>query len=272
LGTEDKLKAVDQETREETMVSQLAAQLYTLREFTKTPADIAQTFKRVKKMGYDAVQCSALGPIDPAELAHLLKEEGLTCCATHVSYERMGKETQAVIDEHHLWGCRYTAIGGYFPKHEMSAALWRQFAADYSDLAKKFAGSGLSIGFHNHSHEMVKYDGATAMEILIETLHKLVWMEIDTYWITHGGGDPLQWIKRVAGRMPCVHLKDMAINAKREQFMAEVGEGNLNWPDILAACRSAGVQWYIVEQDICYRDQFESLAISLKNLNALGVR
>jgi len=254
------------------MKSQIAAQLYTLREFTKTPKDIAKTLGRVKKLGYHAVQCSALGPIAPAELAHLLKEQGLACCATHVSRERMESETQAVIQEHHLYDCRYTAVGGYFPEGKTTAKTWSQFAAKYNSLAAKFTGSGVAIGYHNHSHELARYGRTTALEILLEKLDRSVWMEIDTYWIAHGGGDPVQWIKRVAGRMPCVHLKDMAISPRREQFMAEVGEGNLNWPDILAACRSAGVEWYIVEQDTCYRDPFQSLAISLRNLNALGVR
>jgi sugar phosphate isomerase/epimerase len=253
------------------MASQIAAQLYTLREFTKTPAEIAKTLARVKKLGYDAVQASALGPIEPRELARILKEEGLVCCATHVGLERMEKETQAVIDEHHLIGCRFAAIGGYWEKGEATAETWSQFAARYNAVAKKFAGSGVSIGYHNHSHELVRYGRATALDLLIEKLDQSICMEVDTYWIVHGGGDPVQWIKRVAGRIPTVHLKDMGINAKREQFMAEVGEGNLNWPDILTACRLAGVQWYIVEQDICYRDPFESLAISLKNLRALGV-
>jgi sugar phosphate isomerase/epimerase len=57
-----------------------------------------------------------------------------------------------------------------------------------------------------------------------------------------------------------------------EQLMAEVGEGNLNWPAILQACREAGVEWYIVEQDICQRDPLESLGISLRNLQAMGLR
>jgi sugar phosphate isomerase/epimerase len=251
------------------MASQLAVQMYTLREFTKTPADIAKTLGRVKKLGYDAVQASALGPIEPKELARILKEEGLTCCATHCAMERMEKEPQAVIDEHQVIGCRYTAIGGYWEKGDASAQTWSNFAERYSAVAKNFAGSPLSIGYHNHSHELVKFGGKTALEILIEKLDKSIWMEIDTYWITHGGGDPVQWINRVSGRIPCVHLKDMAINEKREQFMAEVGEGNLNWQGILAACKKAGVEWYIVEQDICYRDPFESLAISMKNLRAM---
>ncbi len=108
--------------------------------------------------------------------------------------------------------------------------------------------------------------------MLLTELDKSVWFEIDTYWITHGGGDPAAWIDKVAGRIPCLHLKDMGIDSNRSQFMMEVGEGNLNWPAILDACKSAGVEWYIVEQDICYRDPFESLQNTKKKLREIGIR
>src|SRR6516162_675366 len=111
--------------------SAIAAQLYTLREFTKTPADIASTLKRVRKIGYEAVQLSALGKIDAKELANILRGEGLACCATHVAPDRMKNETQAVIDEHKLWGCAYTAIGGFFPKEPLTQD-WLNFACDYN--------------------------------------------------------------------------------------------------------------------------------------------
>ena len=251
--------------------SQLAAQLYTLREFAKTPADIAATLKKVKRIGYDAIQCSGMGKIEPKELAAILSGEGLTCCATHVPFDRMKTETQAVIDEHKLWNCPYTAVGGFFPK-QPTARDWHTFARDYSELSGKFKGSGVEIGYHNHSHELARFEGKTALQILLDELDESVWWEIDTYWIAHGGGDPIEWIRKVSGRMPCVHLKDMAITPERQQLMAEVGEGNLNWPGILAACREIGVQWYIVEQDVCQRDPFESLKISLENLKGMGVR
>jgi sugar phosphate isomerase/epimerase len=64
----------------------------------------------------------------------------------------------------------------------------------------------------------------------------------------------------------------MAITPMREQLMAEVGEGNLNWHGILKACKDADVKWYIVEQDTCQRDPFDSLAISLHNLQSMGLR
>jgi sugar phosphate isomerase/epimerase len=251
-------------------MSQIAAQMYNLRDFTKTPKDIASTLARVKKMGYDAVQLSALGKIDSKELAKILQTEGLTCCATHVAPERLRDEPNAVLDDHKLWGCKFTAIGGFFPK-DPTAKDWPDFAQSFNATAKKYQGSPLRIGYHNHSHELARYDNKTALQTLVDLLSKDVWFEIDTYWIQHGGADPAAWIDKVAGRIPCVHLKDMAITPNREQQMAEVGEGNLNWPAILAACKRAKVEWFIIEQDICQRDPFESLSISLKNLKQMGI-
>ena len=72
-------------------------------------------------------------------------------------------------------------------------------------------------------------------------------------------------------RMPVIHLKDMVMSG-REQLMAEVGEGNLYWPGILAACDEANVQWLAIEQDICQRDPFESVAISYRNLAGMMAR
>jgi sugar phosphate isomerase/epimerase len=252
--------------------SQIACQMYTLRDFTKTPADIAVTLKRVKKIGYDAIQVSAFGPIDAKELSSILKGEGLTCCATHIPMDRMRDQTQQVIDDHKLWGCKYTAIGGFFPKLPKTED-WYTFAEQFSAVAQKFEGSGLSIGYHNHSHELGKFDGKLALQILLEKLSPKIWFEIDTYWIAHGGCDPIDWINKVKGRIPCVHLKDMGIDIERKQVMREVGEGNLNWPGILGACRNAGVEWYIVEQDNCNgKDPFECVATSLRNLRGMGVQ
>src|ERR1700761_4977678 len=192
------------------MASQIAAQLFTLRDFSKTPADIAATLKKVKKIGFDAVQVSGIGKIDPKELAGILKGEGLTCCVTHVGLDRLKAEPAAVAEEHHLWNCQYTAIGG-FGWADMDKQKWLDFAKDFSTVAATLARHGLSLGYHNHSHELVKFNGKTALDLILETVDKSVWFEIDTYWITHGGGDPIQWVNKVAGRIPCIHLKDMAI-------------------------------------------------------------
>ncbi|MCY3021518.1 MAG: sugar phosphate isomerase/epimerase [Planctomycetota bacterium] len=251
--------------------SLLAAQLYTLRDFTKTPADIAQTMKKVRQIGYRAVQCSALGPIPPADLKKILDGEGLFCCATHIGFERMRDDPDGVIAEHKTIGCPYTAVGG-LPGAYRNAEGYPRFAKEASAVAKRLKEGGLTWGYHNHSFELEKFNGRTGLEILYsESDPQYFTAEIDTYWITHGGGDPEQWIRSVKGRSPLVHLKDMVMKDGK-QIMAEVGEGNLNWPAILDACKAAGVVWYIIEQDTCQRDPFESLSISLRNLNTWGLK
>ena len=244
----------------------IGAQLYTVRDACKTPADIARSCARVKAMGYDGVQSSGIGAIEPAELQRILAGEGLICAATHVGLERLENETARVIEEHRLWGCKYTAIGGYFPKEEWTLALWQGFVKRFNTLALKFKASGLRLGYHNHSHELSPAGGVRPLDLLIETLDPSVWMEIDTYWIAHGGADPAAYIDKVAGRIPCVHFKDMTITPKREPKMTEIGDGNLNWPRIIQSCRQAGVEWYLVERDSGDLDPFDSLKRSLENM------
>ena len=262
------------------MPTTLAAQLYTVRNFLKTPADIAASLKRVKQAGYDAVQLSGLGPIDPKELARMLKGEGLTCCATHVDFEKLRDNPEAIIEEHRILGCNFPAIGG-MPWSYNKPDGYPKFIDEMSKAALKLKAAGMTFGYHNHNWELARAPGGrTVLDLFIENT------------------DPAAWIRKVAGRIPLVHFKDMAFGVdnvstlptkfmaepdadyrKRcdaarapKAIMAEVGEGNLNWPAILDACRFAGAQWHIVEQDLCQRDPFESLAISLRNLKAMGLR
>ncbi|GAB4564443.1 MAG: sugar phosphate isomerase/epimerase [Anaerolineae bacterium] len=250
----------------------LAAQLYTVRAFTQTPEGFAETLRKVREIGYRAVQISAIGPIDPHEVKALLDREGLTVCITHISYDRLKNDLPAVIEEHRLWNCPNVAIGS-MPQvfREMGEEGFHRFAQEANEIGRQLYEAGLTFSYHNHSFEFERFSGRTGLEILFEeTDPRYVRAEIDTYWVQHGGGDPAAWIRRMKGRMPVVHLKDMTIQG-RQQIMAEVGEGNLNWPAILEACREAGVEWYAVEQDVCQRDPFESLAISYRNLVAMGL-
>jgi len=251
----------------------IAAQMYTVREFTKTPADIAQSLKKIKAIGYDAMQVSAFGPIAPKDLRKLADDNGLEICATHTGFDRMRDETQAVIDEHHILGCKYPAIGGLPQSYrENGEAGYVQFAKDATEVGRKFAAAGLVFGYHNHNFEFQKFGKRTALQIILEESDpKAVQFEIDVYWVQAGGGDPAAWIRKAKGRIDLIHVKDMAIEG-REQRFAEVGEGNLNWPAIFEAGRASGTRWYIVEQDRCYdRDPFDSLKISFNNMKAMGL-
>ena len=275
----------------------LAAQLYTIREFTQTAADFAASMKKIHTIGYRAVQVSAIGPIPDAEVKAIVDDLDLTICNTHIGYDLLWHQLDAVIERHHLWNCKHVAIGSMpQPYREEGEGGFRRFAQEASRVGERLHEAGLTFSYHNHSFEFVRFGsrhsggahsggahsggahsggahsgGArTGLDVIYEESDpRYLQAELDTYWIQHGGGDPAAWIVRMKGRMPVVHLKDMVI-VDGEQAMAEIGEGNLNWPAILQACREAGVEWYAIEQDICRRDPFESLRISYANLRGMG--
>ena len=255
----------------------LAAQLYTVRDFTKTRADFAESMRKISEIGYRLVQVSSIGAIDDADIKRICDDNGLTICNTHVAMDELQNDIEGVIAQHELWDCRHVAIGGMPPEFRDSEDGFRTFAAIANGIGERLADAGLTFSYHNHSFEFIKYGGRSGLDILFdETDPRYVQAELDTYWIQHGGADPVVWIDRMAGRMPVIHLKDMVMlpdeNSPRpQQTMAEVGEGNMNFPGILEACQRAGVAFYAVEQDICQRDPFESLAISYRNLRALGL-
>jgi len=244
-------------------IKQVAAQLYTLRDFTKTPKEIAATLKKVRKIGYKAVQASALGPIKESELVKILDGEGLTCCATHEGSDTILNDPEAVVERLEKLGCKYTAYP--YPRD-----------VDFNDeaqihaLAKKLdtAGAvlrkaGQVLTYHNHAIEFVRYGDKTALEIIYdETKKKNLQGEIDTFWVQVGGCDPVDWCKRLEGRLPLLHMKDYKFLTSNKHDMAEIGAGNLNWKAIVAAAEKSGCKWFIVEQDVCPGNPFDSLKIS----------
>jgi len=261
----------------ETMIG---AQMYTLREHTQTLSDFATTCRKLREMGYGAVQLSAVGKdIAVEDLAKVLRDEGLACAATHMSMDMM-KDTAACAAYHKTLDCTLTAVGG--GGNLIGADAWKQFCRDYNVAAKGLAGEGIAIGYHNHSHELAAVEGypagegSTVLDLLVRELDKSIWFEVDTYWIAHGGGDPAAWLDKIAAsgpnRLPAIHVKDMAITPNREHVMCEIGLGNLNWPAIMAAAKRAGVRWFLVERDSGELDPFDSLQRSLEGLRAMGLK
>jgi sugar phosphate isomerase/epimerase len=129
--------------------------------------------------------------------------------------------------------------------------------------------AGITLCYHNHHQEFTKVGGRLLLHrIFSETS---LAGEPDTYWIQAGGGNPLQWVQKLAAqkRLPLIHLKDFRVTAKGEVQFAELGAGNLDFDPILAAATAGGCQSFIIEQDATYgRDPFESLAESFHFLQS----
>jgi sugar phosphate isomerase/epimerase len=249
----------------------VGAQLFTLRETTKTIPDIIETLKKVKEMGYSVVQVSAFGKVDQDELTKVLNGCGMVVGATHIGWPDFLNDLDGVIAKHKAWGCKHTAVGGLPELYRTEEGI-KRFADELPPVAERLAEEGMDFSYHNHNFEFVKYGKKTWLEILYDTIPgKHLKAEIDTYWVQAGGGDSAAWLTKLAGRIPVIHLKEMCMTKEREQRMAPIGEGNMNWPAILAAAEEGGSEYMFVEQDRCYdQDPFDCMATSYRNLKEMG--
>ena len=248
-------------------ISNIAAQLYTVRDYTKTAEGLKEALRKIKAIGYESVQVSAIGPIEPEQVKSIIDELGFTICATHVGYDRLKNDLENVIKEHKLWDCKYVGLGSIPQEFRSTLSGYESFVKESAVIARQLKEHGLQWIYHNHKFEFEKFAGKRlGMDVLLEdTDQEAFGFELDLYWVHAGGANPIDWIRKVKGRMSVVHLKDMAI-LNNEQIYAEIGEGNMNYGDLIQACRETGVEWFVVEQDECRRDPFESLAISFQNL------
>jgi len=262
--------------------SQLAVTLFNLRNFCNSPEEIAKTLARVRQIGYENVQISGRGLMEvaPPDLGRMIRDAGLRAIGSHVSLALMRDDFAGVVARLKAWQCSYVAIPWMVAEEVTTLEAWKARAREFTKFGKAFAGEGIRLQYHNHHFEFLKVGGKgglggrTGLEVLYaESDPKYLQAEIDVAWVARGGGDPAAWVRRVKGRVDQVHLKDWRMIAG-EPAWAEIGEGNLNWPAILAACKAAGVKTYIVEEDECpvTKDPFKSIEISFKNLRKMGLK
>lgn len=247
-------------------LEQVAVQLYTLRDFCKTPADIAKSFEKVAAMGYKAVQASALGPIEPAELLKIAADNGLTICATHENHDLIRNEPEKVVEKLAALNCKYTAYPWPGGVDFASEASVQSLIDDLAKATEVLKAAGQVLTYHNHHCEFQKLNGKTILDHIYDSIP--IDAEIDTYWVQYGGGDPVAWCAKLKGRLPLLHLKDYKVNAKNEIDMAEIGNGNLDFHGIVKAAEASGCEWFIVEQDRTPGDPFDSLKMSFDYIKA----
>lgn len=248
-------------------IEQVAAQLYTLRDHAKTPSQISATLRKVRKIGYEAVQVSGLGPIDPDELRRILDGEGLVCCATHENANTILENPHAVVATLNILGCTYTAYPFPSKIDFSSMRSTREFVRKINEAGRVLKEGGKILAYHNHDIEFVQIKGRTILEIIYdETDDDCLQAEIDTHWVQAGGGSSAAWCRHLSGRLPLLHMQDFGLSSDRKRVFAEIGSGNMDWKEIILAAEQAGCRWYVVEQDGDWvdNDPFKSLKLSLR--------
>lgn len=255
----------------------IGAQMYTLRDFCKTPEDLKQSLAKVADMGYRAVQLSGVCDYDAAWMKETLTSLGLTAPVTHIPAAKLQNELERVIADHDLIGIPYIGLGaapGVFDKTKNCLDAFDALMEWLPGTVRRIKAAGHRFLYHNHDREFARdNNGKNFFERLCEAFTPAeCGLLVDTYWAQAGGADPAQFLTDHAGRTPCIHFKDMSFDPVEHKFhMAPVGSGNLNWNRIFAVAADTGVEYAFIEQDHCYgEDPFRCLAQSLAFCRAYG--
>ncbi len=222
----------------------IGLQLYTVRD--PLQRDFEGTLKAVADIGYREVEFAGLFGHPPAEVRTVLDGLGLAAPSGHVEYRVVTGDWPKALEAAHTLGQAFIVCPWIDQSMRRRADDWRRIAETFNRAAETSWRSGLQFAYHNHDFEFARLDGELPYDILLaETDPGFVRMELDLYWITKGGGDPLAYFARWPGRFPLVHVKDMA----KDGDMADVGKGTIDFPRIFARSEEAGIAHAFVEHD-----------------------
>jgi sugar phosphate isomerase/epimerase len=246
-------------------------QLYTVRKDIQ--ADTPGVLATVRKIGYRSVETFAAQYSRPAkELRQMISDADLLLPSTHFGYADLGQK----FDYAKELGAKYIVVGAPPFQKANSADAFKEFAAQYNQWGQEAVKYGMEFGFHNHNIEFQSFDGVTGLEILMkETDPKLVKWQMDCYWVTQAGEDPLAMIHKYGKRLQTLHFKDRKPGAPTSAkpgaptHFTEVGTGTIDFKAIWTAASALHIPYFFVEQDQTEIPPLESIKISYDNLKKI---
>ena len=250
----------------------IGVQLYTVRD--QAEKDLGAVLAHLSMIGYKTVETYWSVYTHPAkELRKMIVDNGLSVPSGHFDYDGL----ESKLDYAKELGVQYM-VCPMLPKDMWNSADGFKKAADqFNKWGEKIHGMGMQFGFHNHNYEFQKFGDTTGFDILTKNADpKLVCLEMDCYWITQAGQDPVAMLKKYGSRIQLLHLKDRKSGFATSQamgeaaeHMTEVGSGTIDWKSILTTAEQTGVKYYFVERDNGSVPAFESLRISYDYLTKI---
>lgn len=250
-------------------------QLYTLRDDLQK--DMTGTLKQVAAIGIKEVEIYDLYGKSPAEFAKILKDDGLTAPSGHYMTRHLQGNWEKEIEDAKTVGLKYMVNAILDPEERKSLDDYKRLAELYTKAGEQTRKAGIQFCYHNHNFEFHKFDGVMPYEYLLKTLDpKFVQFEMDCFWVTHAGQDPVAYFKKYPGRFPLIHVKDMKDHPAPSQekddklgMFAPVGHGTIDWKRIFAAAPTGGMKHYFIEQDWCEQPPLEAVKMGYTYLHSL---
>ncbi len=252
-------------------------QLYTVRD--RLEKDVPGTLKQVAAIGIKELEVYSRYGKTTGEFSQILKDNGLTPVSGHYMLPDVKSNWQKHIDEAKALGLQYMVHAIIMPEDRKTFDDYKRLAEIFSKAAEQTHKAGIQFCYHNHNFEFKKWGDTTAYEYLLKTLDaELVKYEMDCFWVTHAGQDPVAYFKKYPGRFPLLHIKDIKDHpAPKQEFdakmglFAPVGHGTIDWKRIFAAAPTGGMKHYFIEQDYCEQSSLEAVRMSYEYLHKLEV-
>lgn len=255
----------------------IGLQLYTLRnEMAKDPKGTlakvaAQGYKTVETFGYNDRKWFGL---TAAELLATLKAHGLTTPSGHTFPASMflqgGWEDKwkTAVDDAKSVGQEFIVIPYLEEQYRANADNFKKIATSLNKAGEVCKKTGIKLAYHNHDFEFTPVAGTTGFDIYLkETDPKLVFFELDIYWATRAGKDPIALFGKYPGRFAMWHVKDM--DKTPQKSFTEVGNGIIDYKKIFTYAKQSGMKYFFVEQDVCPGPPLESTAKSIAYLEKI---
>ncbi len=222
-------------------------------------ADVPAGLGLVKSFGIKLVETAGTNGLTPEQFRAQVDANGLKVIGSHFQYDALAADLPKVIAETKVLGGSYIVVPWIPHKGLFTAAMASKAASDFNAWGKVIRGAGLRLGYHPHGGEFEELpEGGTGFDVLVrETDPRLVFFEMDIFWVAHAGKDPVALLKKYPTRWKMFHLKDMRSGAATGIFTGQapitdfvpLGTGKLDIPAILAEGRRIGVEYSIIEDE-----------------------
>ena len=258
-------------------MNMIGVQGYTIREHMSTKESFSEALSKIRKIGYTCLDHGVPREMTAAEYMEMLTFHDIKPLKAASDVYAILENPKTVVEEAHILGVDIITVISIPKKMRGNENDYHKYAEDLNRAGGILKKEGLRIAYHNHAFEFCSFGGYTGIDIIINETDDNVEFVPDTHWVAAAGVNPSDFIRKLIGRCTQIHFKDYAIDFGTEvlesvpRLFAEVGCGNLNWPDIVRACRETGIRIFIVEQDKCKIDAFTSLEISYKAIKSLGL-
>ena len=245
-------------------LKKVGLQLYTLRD--QMEKDLPGTLARVAQIGYKEVEFAGYFGRSPNEIRQLLAKNHLTAPSSHVGYPEDWSAWDKTVADARAAGHQYVTVAWTPDEKRNRPGGFKAVADDFNKAGAAARKAGLRFAYHNHDYELKAPNGGELPfdTLLKNTDPKLVTYEMDLYWMTKGGHDPLEYFRKYPGRITLVHVKDAT--AAPALDMADVGKGTIDFPKIFAydAAHGSHIAHAFVERDDATKlpDPFASVATS----------